>query len=76
MKDLHEHQAEPYYRVNAALLADKAPTVPKSCKRCGGTGRVLGPGPNQTRHPVPALGFAIYGSDCLDCGGLGTRMTT
>ena len=65
-----------YYRVNAALLTDKAPAVvvPKSCKRCAGTGRVLGPGPNQTAHPVPALGFAVHGSDCPDCGGSGTTM--
>ena len=67
MKDIHEHQAEPYYRVNAAMLADKAPTVPKSCKRCYGSGLLC-------RFVKGGTISDPYG--CPDCGGTGTRVTT
>ena len=64
---MSEQLAEPYYRVNAALLADKAPkvVVPKSCKRCMGTGS--------------RFSYATHRQIlCPDCGGTGTgtRMTT
>ena len=56
------YMAEPYYRVNAALLADKAPKVPKSCKPCRGTGKVR------------ARRWCDPDRNCHDCGGTGTRM--
>ena len=60
--------AEPYYRVNAALLADREPevVVPRSCKCCMGTGMV-------TRHIPYSLREEPL--DCPDCDGTGTRMT-
>ena len=54
--------ADAYYRVNDALLKDKAPVVPKSCRGCGGTGKV-----RARRWGDPDM-------DCPDCGGTGTVM--
>ena len=64
LRIVNAEQEAAFYRVNAALLADKAPkvVVPKSCKECMGAGWVVS---------VQRPGCV---DSCIHCGGTGTRM--
>ena len=72
LRIVNAEQEAAWNRVLAARERDKAPVVvvPKSCKRCYGTGQVPVDALHGAFNPEQLTGY----KDCPDCGGTGTRM--